>query len=723
MPSRTSLEGTWKVLPGNLAPANAYLPDVDDSAWGTLQVPGNWHLQGQDFAGIVWYRRHFQMADVPSGRLVKLQFDAVDYAADVWVNGHYAGYHEGYFEPFSFYIQPYLAPGDNLLVVRVNSPNETPEAWSLHKRLIKGVLSHHDTRPGGAWSARGQEQNTGGIWGAVALSAPTTVDIRRVQVTTRPETGDSWLVAMDVEFFESGRDGPLRLEARIGPQSFTSTSSPEPPAALAFTPAGGVQTVHLETRVASPRLWWTWDQGEPNLYRVTLRASDGDQVLAESAVNFGFRSIQVDRQTRQWRLNGRPVFLRGTNYISSQWLSEMMPARLGFDLELMKHANINAIRVHAHLESEAFYSQCDEKGVLVWQDFPLQWGYDEDPAFVREASRQATGMVAWLYNHPSIGAWTLQNETPFDADWMKYKYRDYQPEQNRLLNDTLARVVADADPTRWVHAYSTTGEHQWLGWYSGSWLDFAKPSREAIVSEYGAQALPGLPSLRRIFTEAELWPTTDAQWEKWEFHNFQRHETFDLAGVARGANIDEFIANTQRYQARLIQFAAESYRRQKYAPITAIFEFLFNEDWPSINWGVVDYWRSPKPGYDALRVAYQPVLPSIAWSKDHWPAGEIPSMALWIVNDLARGFPGAELSSTLRISGQILAQSAQHVDILPDSSVRVNSLSFPGLNPGRYSLLVALRQAGGEPLGENAFEFTVDAAVPPAALPPAGLKK
>ena len=239
-------------------------------------------------------------------------------------------------------------------------------------------------------------------------------------------------------------------------------------------------------------------------------------------------------------------------------------------------------------------------------------------------------------------------------------------------------------------------------------MDFAKPSREAIVSEYGAQALPGLPSLRRIFTESELWPKTEQDWEKWEYHNFQRHETFELAGVKQGSNIREWIENTQGYQAKLIQFAAENYRRQKYAPVTAIFQFLFNEDWPSINWGIVDYWRSPKPGYDALRVAYQPVLPSIAWSRDRWAPGDTPSLSLWVVNDLARPFPDAQLTWTLRESELILSESTQRIAIPGDSATQVNSLNFPGLTRGRYTLIVALREASGAALGENSFEFTIE---------------
>jgi beta-mannosidase len=709
MPSKVSLEGTWKVLAGDLASADAYLPGLNDTNWATLQVPGNWHLQGRDFSGVVWYRKHFTVAEPPPDRFVKLTFEAVDYAADVWVNGHFVGHHEGYFEPFSFYVQSFLlANEDNVLVVRVNSPNETPEAWSLHKRLIKGVLNHHDTRPGGAWSVRGQEQNTGGIWGAVTLSAPGKVDISQIHVTTRADKDDTWLAVIDMCFSHAGLIGPLRIVAQIAPDTFVVTTSPELPVAFTLGGTEGSPTAHGEARVSNPRLWSTWDQGVPNLYRATVRAYEGDQIVAESTVRFGFRSIAVDSATKQWRLNGHPVFLRGTNYISSQWLSEMTPAKLGFDLELMKHANINAIRVHAHIEGEAFYSQCDEKGVLVWQDFALQWGYDDSPEFIQEASRQAVGMVDWLYNHPSIAAWTLQNEPPFDADWMKYKYSDYRPDQNKLLNAALTRAVSNADGTRWVHAYSTTGEHQWLGWYSGTWMDFAKPSKEALVSEYGAQALPALPALRRIFAESELWPKTDREWEKWEYHNFQRHETFDLAHVARGENIEEWIANSQRYQAKLIQFAAENYRRQKYRPITGIFQFLFNEDWPSINWGIVDYWRTPKPGYDALRIAYQPVLPSIAWSQESWSPGEVPAVELWVINDLPCDYRGAILSWTLRDSQTILKNDAQQVDIAADSAKQIKSLNFPDLPQEEYSLIVTLRDAGGVALGENSFAFTVE---------------
>ena len=127
----------------------------------------------------------------------------------------------------------------------------------------------------------------------------------------------------------------------------------------------------------------------------------------------------------------------------------------------------------------------------------------------------------------------------------------------------------------------------------------------------------------------------------------------------------------------------------------------------------MDYWRNPKPGYDALRTAYQPVLPSIAWKQDRWDPGDAPEMTLWIVNDLDRDFSGARLSWALRDSSQILEQGSVAADIASDSAAAVKALSFPDLAEGKYTLAVALRDAAGAPLGENTFDFSIEPAPPP----------
>ncbi|MBZ0309778.1 MAG: beta galactosidase jelly roll domain-containing protein, partial [Anaerolineae bacterium] len=250
---------------------------LDVSQWPQMVVPSNWYPEGLDHHGVVWFRHEFDMPPNEACAVWWLEFGGVDYACDVWVNGTYLGHHTGYFGKFRFDVTQAVSMGSNTLVVRVNSPFEEvgPHGWSLYKKLIKGVLNHHDCRPGGAWSEEGQSQNTGGIWQDVMLQ-PYDCD--------SPPQADDWYL-------------PL----------------------------------------AKPR-------------------------------------VQVDPLTLKWRQGSQPFFPRGTNYIPNQFLSRMTRDDFERDLRLMKNAHLNAVRVHAHVLPDVFYELCDEMEMVVWQDFPLQWG-------------------------------------------------------------------------------------------------------------------------------------------------------------------------------------------------------------------------------------------------------------------------------------------------------------------------------------------------------------
>lgn len=714
--SGLSLAGEWKLKPAQVTLSDLYSPAIDDTSWEKVVLPANWHLLGEDLDGAVWFRRHFRFPARDSGEEIELVFEGVDYSADVWLNGTHLGSHEGYFEPFRFHVSGHLRyGGDNVLAVLVNSPKEeVGKVWSLRKRLIKGVLNHHDTRPGGAWSVRGQEQNTGGIWGPVYLRMSKQVAIETVRAVPEPSSaaselsdGQVWNLPVRMTVDNPGR-APRSVQIRVAvePENFVAAEQSGGTAALAAKLEPGESQIELKVISSNTRLWSSWDRGQPNLYRLRVQILDPEGLLDESELVVGFRTITVDAD-KQWILNGKRIFLRGTNYISTQWLSEMTREKYNFDIALMKRAFINAVRVHAHVEASDFYRSCDEAGILVSQDFPLQWGYSEDSEFTKEAVRQGLAMVSVLGNHPSIISWTMQNEPPFDAFWMVNNYKDYNPQQNKQLNDALYRAVSAADPSRYTGAYSSTAEHPWLGWYSGSWLDYGKPTRQAFITEFGAQALPGLASLVKIVGPENLWPDTPEKWEVWSYHNFQKREMFEMAHVAQGSTIEEFIRNTQNYQAKVTQFAAESYRRQKFQPVTAIFQFMFAEEWPSMNWGMLDHWRNPKLAYDALATAYQPILPSIAYSKDVWKQTEKVSFDLWIVNDTLEAYPASRLKLTLRSPDGSSDEQEIVVDIEPDSSRQVMTFDRSRLAAGTYLLCVQVANAGLEVLGRNLYSFQV----------------
>lgn len=679
-----SLAGTWEFLPSG----SAEIPS-SSARWRHIKVPGNWYTQGYDHHGIAWYRLKF-VANTSPDTVSTLNFAGVDYFADVWLNGQKLGSHEGYFQSFSFDVSPYLRAGENALLVRVNSPLEKPEDFSLRKRLIKGIFAHHDTRPGGAWSERGQERNTGGIWGAVSLKQTQQVQITPKQIQVQPIQGlEQWLVKVDLDTL-GNVPANTRLQWRIGDWQGTSP--------LRDT---------LRIPVTNPKLWFPKGYGEPNLYTLTVRAIHDGKVLDSFSRAIGFRKL---RKTPQeiWSINGQRILLKGTNYIANQWLADMQPKDFRRDIQLMLDANINTVRVHAHITAPEFYRLCDEMGLMVWQDFPLQWGYQDTPEFHQQAVSQVGDMIRQFGQHPSIIQWTLHNEPPWDADWMKWKYRDeYDPQQNRALDDKLYQAALALDKTRPVDKISSTASHPWLGWYSGNWLDYAKPTKQATIAEFGAQALPGKATLARIFGHEPELPKTDADWAEWLFHNFQRKETLEIAKVPQGKTLDEFITNTQQYQVQLIQLAAESYRRQAYRPVGALFQFMLVEDWPSMNWAVADFWRKPKPGYYALQRAYQPVLPSLAWDKLEYAANEPVRVGLWALNDSFSPYPATHYRVTLFQGAKKLDTQSWQVDLAPDMHQHLRDYLAPVEGAGDYRLEADISDAQGRVISRNEYRFTV----------------
>ncbi|WP_435056099.1 glycosyl hydrolase 2 galactose-binding domain-containing protein [Yersinia nurmii] len=710
LPSTLDLSGQWRIRDGNPPASEAWRDTLDDSQWQYLKVPANWYSEGVDHQGVLWYRTQFTLPVLDTDDMATLVFDGVDYQTDIWLNNQQAGQHQGYFQRFSVDITD-IARIDNVLAMRVDSPYETPgKIWSFHKRLIKGVFNHHDTRPGGAWSDRGQDANSGGIWAPVAshISRGAVIDnVLAVPDWSRGLEHPILKVSLD---YRANHNRSAVMLLRLIPDNFIGQSYQLEKSVSLVASQHNAQTLTANFLLDNPVLWWPSGHGKQNLYRLEASFSDRFGMMDMTHVRTGLRQIAIDPQEQSWSINGKRLFIRGTNYIGSPWLGSLTSADYHRDLVMMQQANINAIRVHAHVAGRALYSLADEMGILLWQDFPLQWGYDNSASFAREAARQAADMTRQFGSHPAIVLWSGHNEPPWDATWMQYRYSDWRPDTNRALTASVARVLSQ-DPSRLTHAYSSTAEHYWQGWYSGQKNDHLKPATTSIISEFGAQALPDLATLKTIIPRADLWPkTTDKQdegWHIWAYHNFQPHETFELAKVSRGPNINTFINNSQQYQASLIQLAAESYRRQRYQPVAALFHFMFTENWPSINWGVVDYLRHPKPGYFALQRAYQPVLPSIEPKTENWGQGQTGRIDLWAINDRWFDYQKASLHWKILQSGMILSEGTQKIKLMADSGQKVIELQVTPRSIQPVNVMSDIINERGEILGHNELEIHI----------------
>lgn len=710
-----SLDGTWCIKLASSATQTS--PLFNNKICQPMQVPANWYTQGVDHQGGVWYQTDFSLPVLASDQMATLIFNGVDYSADVALNKQPIGQHVGYFQRFAFDVTA-ESQHNNRLLVKVDSPNEKFGVhWPMQKQLIKGVLNHHDTRPGGAWSKHGQDANSGGIWQPVSvhLSRKATIDNLLTSVDWQAGLSQPEL-KVDIDYRAiSASQATLAIE--LIPDNFTGRSYRFTyPVELKRSPKQ-VQQLSFKQRIPNPALWWPAGYGQPHRYQLRVSLSDTAGLLDQQTLKTGLRKINQDNLNNSLLVNDKRIFIRGTNYIGSVWLGSMDAEKYRRDLQQMQDANINAVRVHAHVAGRALYEEADRLGMLLWQDFPLQWAYDDSAAFVDEAKRQARDMLRQLGNHPSIFVWAGQNEPPFDSPWMKSQ-KGWTATLNKALTEQVAQVLSQ-DHGRITHPWSSVNEHPWLGWYSGKMQDYLKPTRSKFITEFGAQALPNLTTLRTIIPVDKLWPgTADPKapaWEIWHYHNFQPSNTFGLAQVPMGKDIEQLIANTQKYQADLIQLAAESYRRQRYQPVNMLFQFMFSETWPSINWAVVDYLRQPKPGYYALQRAYQPVLPSIEPLTLNWVVGQTGQIGLWGINDSWQSYPNALLYWQVQQAGRTIGKGTTRADLAADSGQKIVELKVKPRNTQPLVIETELRDNAGNILGKNRLSFSNVLTQPPLA--------
>jgi beta-mannosidase len=365
-------------------------------------------------------------------------------------------------------------------------------------------------------------------------------------------------------------------------------------------------------------------------------------------------------------------------------LGEATVDELQRDVQLAVDAHLDLLRLHAHVSRPELYDAADAAGLLLWQDFPLQWGYARSVR--KPAVRQARAMVDVLGHHPSIVLWCAHNEplaidiAPGEPLTTRAKMRlggsMLLPTWNKnVLDRSITRTLHRADPSRAVDPHSGvfpglggpgTDAHFYFGWYHGS-MDGLAPALRAVprlarfVTEFGAQAAPD----DAAFMEPERWP--DLDWDHLFAHHACQKRVFDrYVPPAEHDTFDGWRTATQAYQAALVQLQVEDLRRLKYAPTGGFCHFCFADGHPAVTWSVLDHARGAKRGYAALRDACRPVLPMI----------EPREGLVHVVSELRHDLPGAVVE--VRGGGRRLGSFTG--DIAADAVTYVGRVDLDGVD-------------------------------------------
>ncbi len=393
-----SLDGHWQVIfdddnKGRLLhweQAEGFLAHHDLE---TVHVPACLEEFRQDYEGVAWYGRFVQVPADWTGKTVRIRFDAVNYRAEVWVNGEAAGAHEGGYVGFDLEIGDLLRPGqDNFIAVRVITPLITRDV------VIDGL--GRDDMP--HWCGA----IAGGIWQSVSLLATDCIYLDDLFVRGRIDTGEA---AVDMDLHNTSR----KTQQAEVTWAIGAADSEEPATTLRriLDVHPGTVSAICSLTVENHRLW---SLEEPNLYRLQVAVRLNGAVSDIQTVRFGFREFTV--KGKHFYLNGRRLTLKYTFNEAFYPHSLAYPRDLELlrrEFELIKEGNINMVRPWRKPQPSCVYDLADETGVLFFGALPVECmdNWPQITPYTRtRIENEVVEMVRRDRNHPSIVIWEMYNE-------------------------------------------------------------------------------------------------------------------------------------------------------------------------------------------------------------------------------------------------------------------------------------------------------------------------
>jgi beta-mannosidase len=382
-------------------------------------------------------------------------------------------------------------------------------------------------------------------------------------------------------------------------------------------------------------------------------------------------------------------------------------------------ANFNMLRIWGGgiFEDDAFYEACDERGILVWQDFLFSCLYypDDDPNFVQRMGAEAEFAVRRLRNHACLALWCGNNENQWiHQDRVADGTAADRLYGERIYDQVLPDVCERLDPTRpywpsspfgsddYCNSETSGDRHAWqvtiLDDDIEKRLDYMRyaEDRSSFVSEYGIAAPPNLDSWQRCLKPDELEYESDA----WNWHRNSLEWRTPVADALERywkpmdeMDLLEYIRAGQMIQAEALKFSIEHWRRRKFCTAGVLF-WMYNDCWCETGWTIIDCYLNRKASYWAVKRAYAPVLVS--------PRIDGDSAAISVVNDRRQAVRGELVGGWANVrTGETIQRDPMSVRCAGNAVCTVTELDLPGDEPREAWVAWARLEADGELLSRN----------------------
>lgn len=678
--NRIDLAGDWQV-------------QAKDSTWRDLRVPGSLESQIADlrsYSGVAVYRKEFPIPESWNGKRLLLKFGAVDWLADVSINGKHIGAHEGGYTPFQFDITDDVKLGEwNDLQISVTDVTpEQPFGSIVFDEIPHGLQGRHGPQSG--------------IWQDVTLEAVEPVSVTRVRVT--PDIENS-VASVSVSLSKPSPSGELRLIV-LGEGGAPRTT---------VVPLKADETDYeAEIKLDAPKLW---SPDSPYVYRLQARVKIGDDQMEPEVVEFGMRKIEV-KDNRVY-LNNEPIFVTGVvdqDYYPLTECTAPSDEFLRAAFQRAKHMGINLIRCEAKLPDPRYLAWADRVGLIVWYEMPGMGKLTE-----RSQSRSKSLLTEALerdYNHASLCMVSLVGSGSA-IDWSNPEHRNWQRvmyESAKTLDPT--RLIIDNSSSDGYHIKTDIEDREEVGLLSGGSKEFAgwisdlvghpgssfSPLGDSarrgweplLVSSAGSWGLPRISDIRKTYSGDPWWFESGSGSSK----AGGVEQRFKAQGLDRVfGSMDTLSQACQWRQWEDLKSRIEEVRKHP-----QVGGYVLNQ-FSDVNWeadGLLDANRAPKVFYDEVRSVQGADVIIPDWRTVNYWSGAQFSLDVLLSHMSQRKLQDCRLTWRLEgfaSKGEITAVSVESLSVSPAGEI---SFQLPSVEqPTRARLAMNLVSPTGETVADS----------------------
>ena len=654
-------DANWMVatVPGTVL--TSYLNDgaIPNPDFGDNQYA----ISDSYFCADFWYRDVFLAPAAEPHQHVWLNFDGINWKAEVYLNGQSLGRIDSAFRRGRFDVTSAIHPGaQNVLAVRILANANPGSTKDKAGRTVNGGALGRDNptfhaAAGWDWisTIRGRDD---GIWNKVTLITTGAVSVVDPLVTTTLPLPDATQADVSIETTLHNNDAqPVTgtLQVKFGDVTVETPEALQPHATIdvRMTPQAN-PALHL----TNPRLWWPVGYGDPSLYPVTIAFVVGGQTSDTKSFRVGVRQFTYSEDggmLKMW-INGRRFIARGGNWGFSE--SMLRYRQREYDIAMRYHRDLhfNMIRNWVGMtDDEAFYDAADRYGVVIWQDFWLANPWDgPNPDDNSLFLANAWDYLLRIRNHASLGLFCGRNE-------------GYPPKE---IDDGLRNLVAMLRPGSHYISSSADGPVSGHGPYQVEPLRwyFEHPPVK-FHSEMGSPNVPEMPTITLTLPQSAMWPQ-DYQWPLHDYFIRSMYPELNLppneidAQFGGANNIADWLQLAQfvDYNAYRGMYEGANENRQ------GLLIWMSHPAWPSLLWQTYDYFFDTDAGYFGAKKGAEPL--HIQWNA--------ASNNVEVVNDSAGNHRSlAAHAEVIDLDGAVKWEHTATVESSEDSTVTAFPIEFP----------------------------------------------